>query len=118
MSRSAEKIGEAREEKGEGKKGEGVMFRPPIVRSGANALNRALFSKNIKLAAAAVNDNRLISKYRKALSDSKEILLADRLSPIVSHPDQSLAAQGRKCLLLNPNVSAQGKEAKLKTRCF
>lgn len=111
MSRSAEKTGEAKEEKGEeGEKGEGVMFRPPIVRSGANALNRALFTKNIKLAAAAVNDNRLISKYRKALSDSREILLADRLSPIVSHPDQNLAAQGRKCLLLNPNVNSQGKD--------
>ncbi|KAK1757496.1 putative undecaprenyl pyrophosphate protein [Echria macrotheca] len=84
-----------------------AMFRPPIVRSGASALNRALFSKKVNLAAAAVSDNRLISKYRQSLTASKEILLAERLSPVVSHPDQTVAAQGRKCLLLSPEVKPE-----------
>ncbi len=86
-----------------------TVFRPPIVRSGANALNRALFSQRINLAAAAINDNRLISKYRKALEKHKEILVADRVSPIALHPDKTLASQGRKCLLLNLDVKPEGQ---------
>lgn len=84
------------------------MFRPPIVRTGTAALNRALFTKKVDLAAAAVHDARLIAKYRKALHAAKEILQVDRISPIRPHPDQALAAQGRKCLLLNPAVKAGG----------
>lgn len=84
-----------------------TIFRPPLVRSGAKALNRALFSKKVNLAAAAVNDNRLISKYRKALSGSKELLDAERISPIASHPDRALADRGHKCFLLHPDVKPE-----------
>jgi len=87
-----------------------AVFRPPIIRSGASALNRALFSKTVSIAAAAVKDNRHISKYRKELSYSRQLLFAERLSPIVSHPDQALAAQGRKCLLLSADVKAEGQD--------
>ena len=93
---------------GEGKFQDMAIFSPPVVRSGAGALNRALFSKTINLAAAAINDNRLISKYRKELEHSKELLRQERLSPIVNHPDKTLADQGKKCLLLTPNVKAPG----------
>ncbi|KAL2133479.1 hypothetical protein VTI74DRAFT_2284 [Chaetomium olivicolor] len=86
------------------------IFRPPIVRSGTAALNRALFSKKVDLAAAAIQDPRLISHYRKALQSAKEILHADRISPIRPHPDKILANQGRKCLLLNPSVKAEASE--------
>ncbi|KAK0618568.1 Met-10+ like-protein-domain-containing protein [Bombardia bombarda] len=86
------------------------IFRPPVVRSGAAALNRALFSKKVDLAAATLHDNRLLSKYRKALLDSKELLRLDRVSPIVSHPDKALADQGRKCLILSPGINAQAPE--------
>lgn len=94
-------------EQGDGKTN--MVFRPPIVRSGANALNRALFSKRVNLAAAAVNDNRSLSKYRKALQSSRELLLAGGISPITAHPDLALASQGRKCLLLHPDVKAEGE---------
>ncbi|KAK3362762.1 Met-10+ like-protein-domain-containing protein [Lasiosphaeria hispida] len=83
------------------------IFCPPAVRSGATALNRALFSKRVDLAAAAVNDSRLISKYRKALADGHDILAERSISPIVIHPNQTLAQQGRKCLLLNTTTKAE-----------
>ncbi|KXX76995.1 hypothetical protein MMYC01_206983 [Madurella mycetomatis] len=83
------------------------MFRPPIIRTGTAALNRALFTKKVDLAAAALHDARLIAQYRKILHSSKEILQVDRISPIRPHPDQTLARQGRKCLLLNPTIKAR-----------
>ena len=90
------------------KQGEMSIFRPPIVRTGTAALNRALFTKKVGLAAAAVQDPRLISHYRKTLHSSGELLRVDRISPIRPHPDQALADQGRKCLLLNPSIKPGG----------
>ncbi|KAK4128214.1 hypothetical protein N657DRAFT_638639 [Parathielavia appendiculata] len=87
-----------------------TIFRPPIVRTGTAALNRALFSKTVDIAAAAVLDNRLISKYRKSLETGREILHAERISPIRPHPDKALAEQGRKCLLLNPSVRPEASD--------
>ncbi|KAK3394793.1 Met-10+ like-protein-domain-containing protein [Podospora didyma] len=83
-----------------------LLLRPPIVRSGAGALNRALLSKRFPIAAAAVSDPKLINKYNKALNSTKETLILKRVSPIAPHPDQTLAKQGRKCLLLNPRIKA------------
>jgi tRNA (guanine37-N1)-methyltransferase len=90
--------------------GDMVVFRCPIVRSGTAALNRALFNKPIAIAAAALKDNKFISKYRKTFETGREILYADRISPIRSHPDKELAKQGRKCLLLNPSVKPEAPE--------
>lgn len=85
--------------------GDMITFRPPIVRSGTAALNRALFAQKVNLAAASVHDPRLIAKYRKALTSGREILKADRISPICPDP----TVQGRKCLLLDPSVKAEGE---------
>lgn len=86
------------------------FLRPPVVRLGAGAaLNRALFTKKVDLAAAAIQSPKVIAHYRKALQTSQEMLKVDRISPIVSHPDKELGAQGRKCILLNPSVKAEGK---------
>ncbi|KAL2269954.1 hypothetical protein VTJ83DRAFT_2138 [Remersonia thermophila] len=90
--------------------GDMTVFQVPIVRTGTAALNRALFSKSIGIAAAAVHDNKTIAHYRKALQASKEILQADRVSPICPHPDKALAEQGRKCLLLTPGVKAEAPD--------
>lgn len=89
--------------------GEMSIFHPPIVRSGLAALNRVLFSQTIGLAAAALSDTRLIPHYRKALQAGREILHADRISPVCPHPDQTLAKKGIKCLLLNPSVKPEGE---------
>ena len=80
------------------------LFRPAAVRSAAGVLDRSLFAKTIPLAAAAISDNKLISRYRRDLEKAKEILPVDRISAIVAHPDGALAAQGKKCLLLHPAV--------------
>ncbi len=84
------------------------ILRPPIVRSGTAALNRALFSKTISLAAAAIQEPKFITQYRPRLQSGKELLHVDRISPVRSHPDKALADQGRKCLLLNPSVKPEG----------
>ncbi|KAK8125502.1 tRNA methyltransferase trm5 [Apiospora kogelbergensis] len=80
------------------------VFRPVVTRAVSGVLDRSLFAKTIPLTAAIVSENKLISRYRKDLEKSKEILSAERISAIAPHPDQTLAAQGKKCLLLNPAV--------------
>jgi tRNA (guanine37-N1)-methyltransferase len=80
------------------------LFRPPVLPPFTRTLDRNLFSKSIPLAAAAIHDNKHISRLRKELARFKEILDVDRISPIAPHPDSALASQGKKCLLLNPFV--------------
>ncbi|PHH93152.1 hypothetical protein CDD83_7 [Cordyceps sp. RAO-2017] len=80
------------------------MFRAPAAARAAKVLDRSLFSCTLPTAAASVRENRLLSKYRRQLEQTKELLLVDRLGTIVADPDPSLAAQGRKCLLLKPHI--------------
>lgn len=84
------------------------LFRPPVVRSAAGVLDRALFSKTISISAARLMNNKIISKCRSQLTKSKEMLLEDRVAPIRSDPDPEFAAKGGKCLLLNPKVKHDG----------
>ncbi len=81
---------------------------PPALRSGAGALNRALFTKTFDLAAATVHDARTIAQYRLSLLKNNELLRLDRLSSIVAHPDKDVATRGGKCLILRPGVKAEG----------
>lgn len=85
-----------------------TIFRPPLIRTGTAAFDRALFSKTVDLAAAAVQENKFISQYRKSLQAGKELLHADRISPVAPHPDKALADKGRRCFLLNPSVKPGG----------
>ncbi|EJT72824.1 tRNA (guanine-N(1)-)-methyltransferase [Gaeumannomyces tritici R3-111a-1] len=85
------------------------MIKPPIVRS-AGRLNKALFDKTFNIAAAAVKEPKKIGPYQKALEKSKDLLRVSRLSSIFPHPDPSLAAAGRKCILLRPGISATAPE--------
>lgn len=71
-------------------------------------LDRSIFSKTLPVTAALVRDNKLLSKYRKDLEKTREILQLEKLSPVMPASDPSLAKQGRKCLLLSPNVEASG----------
>ncbi len=110
------------------------IFRPPILRSAAltasASLNKALFTNTFDISAARVHDNRLISKYQKALTSSREILRLDRQSAVVDDPEPlvawpagtapaeaaaAAAAQAkprlrRKCLLLQPQVLPSAPE--------
>lgn len=86
------------------------LFRAPAAARAAKILDRSLFSRNIPTAAAALSDVRLISKYRIALQKTNELLFLERHSPIIRHPDPSLAAQGQKCLILKPSVNPDGTD--------
>ena len=79
------------------------IFRAPAARA-IKTLDRSLFASTLKASAASIAENKLLSKYRKALEKSDEMLFLDKFSPIVPDPDQSLAAQGRKCIVLSPQV--------------
>jgi tRNA (guanine37-N1)-methyltransferase len=84
-------------------------FSPPIIRSASGVLDRALFSKTVSLAAAAVFDKKKISAWRGELQSTRELLVVDRLQIVRPHPDQAVASQGTKCLLLDPKVKIGGK---------
>lgn len=75
----------------------------PLAR-GMTTLDRSLFSKTFQLAAAAIRDNRNISKYRTRVTQEKGVFDRVGVSPLNPHPDKSLAAKGMKCLLLAPHV--------------
>jgi len=83
------------------------LFRPPLVKA-STTLNRALFAKTVPLAAARVSKPQDIGRYRKLLEARKEILEVERISPVVADPDRTLAAQGRRCLLLRPGIKPEG----------
>lgn len=80
------------------------LFRPPILRPFSGTLDKTLFSKSIPLAAATINNNKNISRFRNELRKSNAILNVERISPIASHPDVTFASQGTKCLLLDPSI--------------
>ncbi|RKF55341.1 tRNA -methyltransferase [Erysiphe neolycopersici] len=89
------------------------LFRPPMMRSAANSiLDRSLFSRVFAAAAARVLDSKDISRYRNELSKTREILKLDRFPNIRPDPDPEVAAQGGKCVVLNPQVKPEvkGKE--------
>ncbi|KAG5976026.1 tRNA(m(1)G37)methyltransferase [Claviceps digitariae] len=85
------------------------LFRAPAARA-LKTLDRSLFLRNLPTSAACVREKKLISKYRKQLERTKEILLLDKLDPIAADPDDALAARGLKCLILKPNIKASVPE--------
>ncbi|KAM5356216.1 hypothetical protein ACJ41O_002862 [Fusarium nematophilum] len=79
------------------------VFRAPAARA-AKTLDRSLFAKTLNAAAASIKENRLLSKYRKELEKTHEVLFMERFNPILPDPDATLASQGKKCIVLTPNV--------------
>ena len=69
-------------------------------------LDRSFFRKEIPISAARVANNRNILTWRKELEKSKDILTLERISMV--RPDPELAVQGKKCLLLRPDVRHDG----------
>jgi tRNA (guanine37-N1)-methyltransferase len=85
------------------------LFRPPIVRSAGALLDRALFSKTVRTAAARVTDLKHIHRYQVQFEKSKEILQVERVKHVQPDPNQAVAAQGVKCILLKPEVKPEGR---------
>ncbi|KAI0141012.1 Met-10+ like-protein-domain-containing protein [Hypoxylon sp. NC0597] len=82
------------------------LIRPPVIRSAFGVLDRSLFSKTYNLAAAAVADKKNISAWRQKLQREKTLLALTGIPGVMPHPDQSLASQGMKCLILDPKIKA------------
>lgn len=80
-----------------------IQLRAPLARA-MTTLDRSLFSKTFQIAAAAIRDNRNIAKYRAKVSHEKGVFDRINVNPLLSHPDESLAKKGMKCLLLAPHV--------------
>ncbi|KAB5580717.1 putative undecaprenyl pyrophosphate protein [Coniochaeta sp. 2T2.1] len=85
-------------------------FAKAQMRHASTTLNRALFAKTVNLAAARVSKPQDIGRYRKIFESSKDILDVPRVSPIIPDPDQTLASQGRRCLLLRPGIKPDAQE--------
>lgn len=78
------------------------------MRSASAALNRALFSKTIPIAAARVANLKNLSRFRQQLDKSKELMQLERVMNVRPDPDPVLAEKGGKCLLLKPEVKPEG----------
>ena len=85
------------------------MLRPPINRS-MKVLDRAFFNKIVPIAAARVSNNQHISQCRKELQSSGDLAFANlsRIHSVVPDPLPDLAQQGRRCLLLQDRIKADG----------
>ena len=81
------------------------MFRPPINRA-MHFLDRSFFQKEVPISAARILNNQRISNLRRELERAKDLLRLERTS--VVRPDPDLAAQGKKCLLLKPEIKHDG----------
>jgi tRNA (guanine37-N1)-methyltransferase len=83
------------------------MLRPPVNRA-MRTLDRAFFKKTLPVAAARIFNNQHISQCRMELLKSKDLLILERMSPIISDPEQDSAEVGRKCLLLQSSIKYDG----------
>lgn len=83
-----------------------MQLRAPLARA-MTTLDRSLFSKTFQLAAAAIRDNRHISKYRAGVTREGGVFDRVHVNPLQPHPDGGLAARGTKCLLLAPHVKLE-----------
>ncbi|GAM90511.1 hypothetical protein ANO11243_085550 [Dothideomycetidae sp. 11243] len=82
------------------------MFRPPVNRT-MKVLDRSFFQKRIPLSALRVLDHRNISKVRTELDRSKDIFTLARYQNIQA--DLSEGKLGHRCVLLRPEINAQGQ---------
>lgn len=82
------------------------MFRAPINRS-MKTLDRSFFRKVIPVKAARIFDNKTISRVRGELERGKIALNQERLGSVYPDPDPDRAKSGKKCVLLQPEISKQ-----------
>lgn len=85
------------------------LFRPPAAARAATTLDRSLFHRTLPSTAAVVRDNKLLSRYRKDLEHTRDLLNIEKFRPIASHPDPVLAGQGQKCLILDPSIKLSSR---------
>ncbi|KAL4775142.1 hypothetical protein BDW60DRAFT_214504 [Aspergillus nidulans var. acristatus] len=76
------------------------MFRPPVNRA-MRVLDRSFFKKTVPLSAATIFKNSDISRVRRALEQSKDILALPRLNTIQDIKQDDVV---KKCLLLKETI--------------
>lgn len=83
-----------------------AMFRPPVNRA-MRTLDRSFFRKTVPLTSARIFQNSEISRVRKELAKTKDLLVLPRLSSVQEIPDQDGTV--RKALLLRETVKHDGR---------
>ncbi|KAJ5396530.1 tRNA(m(1)G37)methyltransferase [Penicillium cosmopolitanum] len=83
-----------------------AMFRPPVNRA-MRTLDRSFFCKTVPLTSARIFQNSEISRVRKELAKTKDLLVLPRLSSVQEIPDQDGTV--RKALLLRETVKHDDK---------
>ena len=86
-----------------------IMLRPPLNRS-MRVLDRSLFSTSLLTSAARIFNNHHIATCRKDLEKSQDLLILDKLNVVRPDPSSELANQGRRCLLLRPEIKHDGED--------
>lgn len=82
-----------------------AMFRPPVNRA-MRTLDRSFFRKTVPISAAKVFQNSEISRVRKELSASRDLLVLPRLNVVREIQDQDGVA--KKALLLREDLKHDG----------
>jgi hypothetical protein len=82
-----------------------AMFRPPVNRA-MRTLDRSFFRKTVPLTSARIFQNSEISRVRKELSNTKDLLALPRLSSVQEITEQDGSV--RKALLLRETVKHDG----------
>ncbi|OAA64997.1 tRNA transferase Trm5/Tyw2 [Cordyceps fumosorosea ARSEF 2679] len=83
------------------------LFRAPAAARAAKTLDRTLFARVVPSAAVSVRENKMLSKYRKELELTKELFTLPNYQQVAPDPDPALAAQGKKCLILQSHIKPQ-----------
>ncbi|KAF2400490.1 hypothetical protein EJ06DRAFT_582318 [Trichodelitschia bisporula] len=78
---------------------------PPVNRA-MRTLDRAFFKKTFAISAARIFNNKHIAQCRKDLERSHDALGMDRLMNVTQDPSLELAKEGRRCILLRPDIKA------------
>ncbi|KAJ5161234.1 tRNA (guanine) methyltransferase Trm5 [Penicillium capsulatum] len=84
-----------------------AMFRPPVNRA-MRTLDRSFFRKTVPISAAKIFQNSEISKVRKELTNSRDLLALPRMSSVqdIKEPD----GVTRKALLLREDLKHDDKK--------
>lgn len=82
------------------------MFRPPVNRA-MRTLDRSFFRKTVPLTSARIFQNSEISRVRKELSNTKDLLALPRLSSVQEIKEQDGSV--RKALLLRETIKHDGR---------
>lgn len=83
-----------------------AMFRPPINRA-MRTLDRSFFRKTVPISAAKVYQNSEISRVRKELFASRDLLVLPRLNVVREIGDQD--GVPKKALLLREDLKHDGE---------